>query len=214
MIIDMHNHTRISSSCSRLSPEELIDTARQRGLDGICITEHNEIRGADFARNTVRRNGFPVFRGIEARTDLGDVLVYGYYRDIPEGIPLESLCRTVHAAGGVLFAAHPFHLTGGWNLYTAMQNRGMNLETDWHRLSVLRRLDGIEVVNGNVSDENNARARELADRLEIGGIGGSDAHTPERVGRAATEFTAPIGSEEELVQALKDGAYQAVRLGL
>lgn len=213
MIIDMHNHTHISSSCSRLSPEELIDTARRRGLDGICITEHNEIRGADFARDTVRRNGFSVFRGIEARTDLGDVLVYGYYRDIPGGIPLETLCRTVQEAGGVLFAAHPFHLTGGWNLYTAMQNRGMNLETDWHRLEVLRRLDGIEVINGNVSDENNARARELADRLEIGGIGGSDAHSPERVARAATRFSDSIRSEEELVRSLKARAYEAVRLG-
>lgn len=213
MIIDMHNHTTISSSCSRLSPEELIDTARRRGLDGICVTEHNEIRGADFARDIVRRNGFQVFRGIEARTDLGDVLVYGYCRDIPERIPLETLCRTVHEAGGVLFAAHPFHLTGGWNLYTAMRNRGMDLETDWHRLEVLRRLDGIEVINGNVSDENNARARELADRLEIGGIGGSDAHSTERVARAATRFSDPVRSEEELVRALKAGAYEAVRIG-
>lgn len=213
MIIDMHNHTHISSSCSLLSPEELIDTARRRGLDGICVTEHNEIKGADFARGIGSGNGFQVFRGIEARTDLGDVLVYGYYRDIPGGISLESLCRTVHDAGGVLYAAHPFHLTGGWNLYTAMQDRGMDLETDWHRLAVLRRLDGIEVINGNVSDENNARAQALADRLEIGGIGGSDAHSPERVARAATRFSDLIRSEEELVRALKTRAYEAVRLG-
>jgi len=89
----------------------------------------------------------------------------------------------------------------------------MDLETDWARLPVLRDLDGIEVINGNVSDENNAKAQELADRLKIGGIGGSDAHSPERVARAATEFAKPIRSEEELVQALKDGAYEAVRLG-
>ena len=213
MIIDMHNHTVISSTCSLLSPEELIEIARLRGLDGICVTEHNEIKGADFARDVVNRNGFPVFRGIEARTDLGDVLVYGYYRDIPGGIPLETLCRTVHEAGGVLFSAHPFHLTGGWNLYTALQDRGMNLETDWDRLAVLRDLDGIEVINGNVSDENNAKAQELADRLKIGGIGGSDAHSPERVARAATRFSDPVRSEEELVRALKARAYEAVRLG-
>jgi hypothetical protein len=29
---------------------------------------------------------FPVFRGIEARSDFGDMLVFGYYKDIPEGI--------------------------------------------------------------------------------------------------------------------------------
>jgi predicted metal-dependent phosphoesterase TrpH len=213
MIIDMHNHTRISSSCSLLSPEELIETARVRGLDGICVTEHSTVRGAEIARKSVRKNGFPVFRGIEARTDLGDMLVYGYYRDIPEGISLDTLCRTVHEAGGVLFAAHPFHLTGGWNLFTAMQDRGLDLEKDWNRLEVLRRLDGIEVINGNVSDQNNAKARELADRLGIGGIGGSDAHIPEMVARAATRFDVPVRSDEELIAALKTGAYQAVRLG-
>lgn len=212
MLIDMHNHTRVSSGCSILAPEELIETARAAGLDAVCVTEHLVLEGANVAQDLGRRMGFPVFRGIEARTALGDMLVYGYYRDIPEGVPLDGLCRSVHEAGGVIFAAHPFHTRGGWNLYAAMQERGLDLDADWDRLPVLRELDGVEIANGQVAEEINAKARTLAERLRLPGIGGSDAHAIPMVARAATAFPAPIRTEEELVAALKSGSYRAVRL--
>ena len=104
MLIDLHNHTKISSPCSLLSPEELIETAQAEGLDGICVTDHLYVEGANVAQELGRKMNFPVFRGVEARTSLGDMLVYGYYKDIPEGISLEDLCWYVHEVGGVVFA--------------------------------------------------------------------------------------------------------------
>ncbi|MBN1429775.1 MAG: PHP domain-containing protein [Anaerolineae bacterium] len=213
MLIDMHNHTKISSPCSVLSPEELIETARMRGIDAICVTDHLFIEGATVAQEVGRKMNFPVFRGIEARSELGDMLVYGYYQDIPNHIPLDDLCRSVHESGGIVFVAHPYHVNGGGvNLYTCLHGRGSDLDADWDKVPVLRQLDGIEVMNGQADDKTNAKADVLASRLQVAGIGGSDAHVVDRVARVATRFDQLIRTDEELVEALKKSSYQAVRL--
>jgi predicted metal-dependent phosphoesterase TrpH len=208
----MHNHTKVSSSCSLLSPEELIKEARSKGLDAICVTEHLFIEGANVAQELGQKMHFPVFRGVEARSELGDMLVFGYYKDIPEGISLDDLCWYVHEVGGVIFVAHPYYAKGGWNLYSCMQDRRLDLDTHWNKLKVLEEMDGIETVNGQVSDEVNAKAGLLAARLDIPGIGGSDSHSVDMVGKAATRFAQSIKSDEELVEALRNGCFRALRL--
>jgi predicted metal-dependent phosphoesterase TrpH len=208
----MHNHTAVSSSCSRLSAEELIVEARLKHLDAVCVTEHAQMKGAELAQAIGRQMNFPVFKGIEARTDLGDMLIYGFYNDIPDGVPLDELCSRVTEAGGVIFAAHPFHTRGGWNLYTAVKQLGLNLEEDWKKLEVLKKLTGFEIINGNVDNETNSLARTLALNLGLPGIAGSDAHARSMVGKAATRFRHIIRTESDLVQALKKGDFEAVRL--
>ena len=47
MKIDLHVHTNVSSPCSLIDPERAIAVAKQVGLDGICVTEHDEIEGAE-----------------------------------------------------------------------------------------------------------------------------------------------------------------------
>ncbi|MBN2441803.1 MAG: PHP domain-containing protein [Spirochaetales bacterium] len=213
MIIDLHNHTIISSPCSYLEPELLIKTAKKKGLNGLCVTEHLTIHGATMCRELGYKMNFLVFRGIEARTDLGDMLVYGYYEDIPEFMPLHRVCELVHAKGGVVFAAHPFHTRGGANLYESLKSRGIDLLHEWYKVEVLFHLDGIEILNGQVRDEDNALAKQLQLNLGIKGIGGSDAHSVERVGRAATVFSREISCDEDLVEALKSDDYEVVQLG-
>jgi hypothetical protein len=205
MLIDMHNHTRISSFDGRMSPEELIESARDRGLDGVCVTEHFTIEGAEVAREVGDKLKFPVFRGVEARTDLGDMLVFGYYRDVPKGIPFQELVHTVHEWGGVIFAAHPFRREG-FTLETRLRELGLNLDKPRQCVEIIEHLDGIEVANGRSSPETNGKAGSLAHRMGLPGIGGSDSHDPEDVGRAITRFPRRIRSEMELVMALRDGS--------
>lgn len=212
MLIDMHNHTAISSPCSRLDPEELIETARERGLDALCVTDHHHIEGPTVAMETGRRMGFPVFRGIEATTDHGDMLVFGWYEDIPAGLPLGELCRRVHAGRGLVFAAHPFHVWGGATLDDALRAKGIRLHSDWNSVPVLRELDGIEVLNGQVAAVNNRKAGTLAANLGLPGIGGSDAHSLAMIGRAATRFERTIADEADLVEALRTGRFAPIAL--
>ncbi len=42
MIIDLHTHTYPRSGDSLLNPDVLIQEAKKLGLDGICLTEHDE----------------------------------------------------------------------------------------------------------------------------------------------------------------------------
>ncbi len=212
MLIDMHNHTNVSSPCSALHPEELIEAARLSGLDGLCVTDHTFIEGANTAQEVGRRLNFPVFRGVEVTSKMGDMLVFGCYEDFEGDVPLEDLCRKVHAAGGLVFAAHPFHTGGGWNLNAALKEQGLDLLTDWRRVPVLIELDGLEVINGNCRPFANEDAMELAKRMNKPGIGGSDAHRPGMIGKAATRFRAPISTDAELVAALKAWEYEAVYL--
>ena len=211
-LIDLHTHTTISSGCSVLEPEDLIEAARRRGLDAICVTDHYFIEGANVTQRLGREMEFPVFRGVEARTNLGDMLVFGYYRDIPEGISLQDLCWYVHEVGGLVFAAHPFHTGGGPSLTLAFQERGRDLREDWDRVEVLRELDGVETLNGQVEADVNAQARALARELGVPGVGGSDAHAAHMVGSAATRFARSVRSEADLLAALKDGSYSPLRL--
>lgn len=211
-LIDLHTHTTVSSGCSVMDPRELIEAAERRGLDGVCVTDHFAIEGARVTQRIGRELGYPVFRGVEARTDLGDMLVFGYYRDIPEGISLPDLVWYVHEVGGMVFVAHPFHLTGGPSLSLRFRDQGLTLSEDWGRVDILRELDGVETLNGQVAAEANARACELAGGLAVPGIGGSDAHAPDMVGTAATEFPSRIESDADLVEALRQGGYAPVRL--
>ena len=211
-LIDLHTHTTISSGCSVMEPQALIEAANREDLDAICVTDHFFIKGANVTKALGRDIGFPVLRGVEARTDLGDMLVFGYYRDIPEGISLEDLCRYVHEVGGLVFAAHPFHTRGGPSLVLEFSKRGLDLNADWHRVDVLRELDGVETINGQVGDDANVQAEALAHDLRVPGIAGSDAHAVDMVGTAATRFAQPVRSDAELVAALKSGDYEALRL--
>ena len=211
MLVDMHNHTRVSSPDSCVPPEELIRLCRNRGLNAICVTEHFLIEGANVAREIGQRMNFPVFRGIEARTEMGDMLVYGYYRDIPEFIPLADLCRMVHEAGGLVFAAHPYRAEG-IDLYSCMRDCGLNLDRDWFRMPALSGLDGLEVINGKNLDLVNLKASLLASQLNLRGIGGSDAHHHDHVATAATRFNRPLLNEEDFLNALRGEEYHAIYL--
>jgi hypothetical protein len=212
VLIDLHTHTTVSSGCSIMSPEGLIEAARHREVDAVCVTDHFSIEGANVTQDLARKLDYPVFRAVEARTDWGDMLVFGYYQDIPEGISLQDLCWFAHEVGGLVFVAHPFHRGGGPSLTLSFEGRGLDLETDWDEVGVLKELDGVETLNGNVSDHDNARAVTLARRLGVPGIGGSDAHAVGMVGSAATRFSSPVGSDAELVVALRIGEYAPVRL--
>jgi len=70
----------------------------------------------------------------------------------------------------------------------------------------------VEAANGSDSRLQNIAAAGLAKGFRLPGIGGSDAHTAGEVGRAATRFVRKLASDDELLEALRSGAYEAVLL--
>jgi predicted metal-dependent phosphoesterase TrpH len=188
MIIDLHTHEILYSACSRMTLEQAVDAAKETGLDGICITDHDSlnVRYAEYLRET----DFPVFVGVEMYTKQGDMIAFGL-EYLPKAQPTaQEFINFVATHNGFCYAAHPFRACGG----------GVAAH-----IYELNKLPGIEVLNGaNTIAENNT-AMQACRKLNCIPVAGSDAHFPEDVGRYATWFPDKIGSESELVTALKSG---------
>src|SRR5262249_26603158 len=111
MKFDLHMHTTRHSPDSQMEPAALLRRAREVGLDGVVITEHDwlwteaeldELRGAAC--------GLVVLAGIEVSARQGHFLAYGVRNPfaVPHSIDVAELCREVHRQGGAVVAAHPF----------------------------------------------------------------------------------------------------------
>ena len=197
MDIDLHSHTATSSRDSDAPPEQMIEAARAAGLDALCVTEHDLIEGALVARDLGRQLDFPVFAGVECLSDIGDFVVFGLERDFAPGFPHLELLALVAEAGGFAFAAHPFR----------NPTRSLN-----NHIATVDGLTAIEIENGGTPVAANRRARVAARRLGLRGLGASDAHAPEEVGRAYTRFDRRIRNERELIEALHGGRFEARQL--
>ncbi len=200
MLVDLHVHTSVSSPCSQIDPRLLIKAAAEMGLDAICVTEHEELEGAEVARRLGEESGYPVFRGVEVYTDLGDMLVFGACRErYPVTTPFAELLEEVRDLGGVIIPCHPCRGSLGFH-HSLGEDRAEFL---------LSSVDAIEVRNGGSSPESNQAAEAYARRYGLPGVGGSDAHFLMQLGRCLTVFERDIASEEELVAEIKAGRCRA-----
>lgn len=197
MLIDLHCHTRAYSRCSALTPEALVRAAQERGLDAVCITEHDALWSADEIRALAESMSFPVFRGMEVTTEVGHVLVFGANAHRPAMATLDELHRIVRAEGGLMFLAHPSRRYG-------------TLPPD----DLAAYFDSVESQNGTEGLLQNDAAASLARSLRLPGIGGSDCHSVREVGICATRFDAQILDEAGFVDALRAGTYRATRVAV
>ncbi len=194
--IDLHIHTSLGGD-SLIEPQDLVIRALEVGLDAVCVTEHHSYDLSEPLDEVSRETGFPIFRGMEYRADNGHLLVCGVRvtrGNLPSGLPVQKAVDWVQKNGGIAIPAHPYQhsLTGQY------------LGDD---VLAINGLFALEVLNGSVSPEGNRRAEKAAERLGINGIGGSDAHGLQVLGKAYTCFPAAVASMEELVTALKSDNY-------
>lgn len=108
-MVTVHCHEMRNSSDSFMSLEEIVEQARQIGLDGVCITDHESMGLREYAELYSKKTGFPVFVGAEYLTREGDILAFGIDR-LPdeEQLPAQEFINYVNERGGVCIAAHPF----------------------------------------------------------------------------------------------------------
>ena len=187
MKFDLHIHSAYSRDASA-SAIEIVRKCKSLGLDGLAITDHNEIKGALEAAKVATAEGIIVVRGVEVSAEEGHVLALGVGELIPKGLSVADTVQRIRAAGGIAVAAHPSRFPSGIGA-----KRTMALD-----------LDAIEVLNGGSSRRSNARAREMAEHRGLPGVGGSDAHGIEQAGKAWTEIDA-ASSEEGVIQAIRAG---------
>jgi predicted metal-dependent phosphoesterase TrpH len=194
VLIDLHTHTRVHSACSALTPDALVRAAKARGLDGVCITEHDALWQLEDIEHLARELDFLVLRGIEVTTEVGHVLTYGAHSFQPRMATLAELRHIVRDDGALMFLAHPGRSYGA-------------LPEDLASF-----FDSVEAMNGTEGMLQNDNAATLARAFALPGIGGSDAHSVREAAVCATEFHAPITDEASFVTALRSGAYHARRV--
>ena len=202
MRVDLHTHTSPRSPCSNIEPGELIREADRLGLDGICLTEHQVLWPDDEIAKLAREAQVRIFRGNEFTTNQGDILVFGYERDVKELLTIQELREQVEAVGGFMIAAHPFR---GFKTFGIGQLQ-MTVEQACKR-KVFDFVDAIEIRNGKLSDEENEMAARVAERLGLPGTAGSDAHQVDEVGRWTTDFEREIADDAQLLEELRAGRF-------
>ena len=84
MIIDTHIHESKYSPDSFIELRKATDIAKLIGLDGICITNHDNNNLRNDIGDYAKINGILVIVGTEVLTYQGDILVFGL-KDIPKG---------------------------------------------------------------------------------------------------------------------------------
>jgi predicted metal-dependent phosphoesterase TrpH len=191
MKFDLHMHTTRYSPDSRMEPLDLVRRARQVGLDGVVITEHDWLwTETELEELRAAEPGLVVLAGMEVSCREGHFLAYGVRETaaLPHGIGVAAMCREVHRQGGAVVAAHPFR----W---------GQRFD------EILRQeqpeLDGLELMTNNMDAECRRRAAEMQRQENLAGLGSSDAHAEDVLGVCYTDIEGTIRNTRDLVAAIR-----------
>ena len=65
MLVDMHLHESTYSSDSKMTLAEIVSDAKAKGLDGVCITDHDSMGLKEVAEAYSKEVDFPIFVGVE-----------------------------------------------------------------------------------------------------------------------------------------------------
>jgi acyl dehydratase/predicted metal-dependent phosphoesterase TrpH len=209
---DLHVHSTDGSDDAGGTVEgycKWVEARRKNGyhVDGFVLTEHRcYLDDADYTAFTEQYN-VTILRGIEVETDVGHVLVYGVNADFlgrfdlsDIALPYAEVFQTAEETGGIAVGAHAGRPRIG--LVEHVGERGVSLDA----------VGIIEALNGGSSDYENGRSFDLAEQHALLTVGGSDAHFVSALGRCLTEFDVPVTTNEELVAALRSGAFRPVRV--
>lgn len=190
MLVDLHIHECTFSKDSKISLKEIVEIAKERGLDAVCITDHDDLGIREFAEKYSIAINFPIFVGVEYLSTQGDILAFGLERLPETHLNAQQFIDYVNSCNGVCFSAHPFR----------NNNRGLE-----DNLKSVKGLTGIEVLNGNSTLEENRKAYDYCKMLGMQAIGASDCHHPSTLGKYATKLPQWANSLEEFIDVLKLG---------
>ncbi|MBC7074375.1 PHP domain-containing protein [Candidatus Parcubacteria bacterium] len=175
MKFDLHCHSFYSKDALS-SPKKLLKAAKERGLDGIAITDHDTVAGWEEAKKSAKELGLFLILGEEIKTKrngkiVGDVLGLFLEKEI-KSRDILTVIKEIKSQGGIVIVPHPFFFP---------ENFKDNLE------KYINLIDGIEVLNARCPFQRaNKKAQEFAKKHNLAQIGSSDAHWAGNVGDAFT----------------------------
>lgn len=179
--VEFHCHT-IFSKDSLTSPQKLVETCQHKEINRVVVTDHNTIAGALAAQ---KLDPELVIVGEEIMTTQGEILAAFVTEEIPPFLTPQETIMRLKEQGAFISVSHPFDRlrNGAWQ------------EDDL--LEILPDVDAIEVFNSRCMDPKfNTQARKFAEKHDIPGTVGSDAHAAFELGRSLLlleQFEGPDG---------------------
>ena len=182
----MHIHTYYSNDSS-ITTKELTFYSKKQNLDGVAIVDHDTIDGLD---EFCKIKDLLVIPGVEIKTSQGHILAINVNSNIRSDLSFTQTIDEIHDVGGIAIAAHPKALVKGVSKEKLMAN-----------------LDALEVINASAIPFmlSTRKNKEIAKKLNLPQIGGSDAHYAPEIGMAYTSVKASA-NVDSVVEAIKKGA--------
>ncbi|MEZ5076625.1 MAG: PHP domain-containing protein [Solirubrobacterales bacterium] len=190
--VDLHMHTDHSGDCAT-PVDVLLQTARDRGLGAIAITDHNEVSGALEARRiAAEMDDLKVIVGEEVKTaEQGEVIGLFLEEKIPRGMTMAETIAAIRGQGGLVYVPHPF-------------DRFHSVPDYEHLLDIVEDIDLLEVFNPRVALTSfNEEAVRFARKYRIVPAAGSDSHVAQGLGSVRQrihDFDGPA----EFLEAMRD----------
>jgi len=191
MKLETHSHTHYSKGGKIRfdgieSPETMVRQAKEVGLGGIVITDHNTSLGIKEAKAAGKKYGVYVVQGEEISSAHGHVTAIGIQETVRPGMSIYDTVDAVHAQGGIAVSVHPFDIN-----HDGLRERA-------------KVCDAAEIFNGiNIDRFSNIVARKFVERHGMVGVAGSDAHTAAMVGSGTIEVKAT--DTDGIIKAIKSG---------
>ena len=210
MLIDLHAHTAPRSNCSRTTLEELVETARSRGLDALCITEHDVRWPGEELADASRMLDFALIPGVELTTDVGHVLVFGpLEKPLWLGYKLEELVDECARSDTALVLPHPVRRYAGERAIRG--GRVPPLPADVASLPQWEAVHAVEVASTQTTTlEHTLTAAALAVTPRPT-VASSDAHGPGLAGAYVTEVDGRVRTAQDLAAQIRAGHVRPAR---
>lgn len=179
--IDLHTHTFFSGD-GVSSPEQNIAAAREKGLHGFAVTDHNTCEAITYLldHGLMREDGKPVddfliIPGVEVTTAEGHLLCIGVTLPTPmklKGRPAREVVELIHDRGGLAIPPHPYDLFRAGIRFSTLETLPVDAIEVFNAATTLRRY--------------NRYAFKYAQLRKLPMTAASDAHHYAAIGTAYT----------------------------
>ncbi len=215
---EMHCHTSPVSPCAKAAVRDVVSTYKNKGYDGIFITNHFLNHYASLPENASYEEkinyycsdfeealavgnelGIKIFFGIEISYQGTDFLVYGldkaWFLQNPQimDMNIKDKLAFMRENGAFVAQAHPYreaHYIDHIRLYP-------------------RSVDAVEIINANRTPLENEMARVYAQAYGLMTLAGSDNHLGSKQENfAGIQSETPIQSVAEFIEGMKNNRFR------
>lgn len=179
-LLELHCHTSNHSPDGFVPAADVVRRLLELQFSGVVFTDHNYCWPAEELAELRRESGAPddfvMLSGQEVSTGLngvtyGDLLVYGIAEPLDDGMSPIALFQLLRDRGGFAIAPHAAASFNGFGKHVGSFP-----------------VTAVEVWNARYGQKIAAGSRQIAETYGRPGVGGSDSHRIEEVGRGGTMF--------------------------